>query len=155
MATVESVGAVPETVSQGGKSLVTPVINDNSGQVQIKVYLDKSVAGVNVSIAGEPLTFTTDADKIGVRGFVVGVLEQPALGVLEVAEGEASFLFTAKGSTPVREVVTAPGNLTLAGMSRKYGMTEDALAELNPVLRRKFYGSGRDLPEGTLVTVMV
>jgi hypothetical protein len=155
MATVESVGAVPATVSQGGKSVITPVINDNSGAVQIKVYLDKSSAGVTVDVAGEPLTFTTDETKVGVRGFVVGVLEESALGTLTVAEGGSSFLFMAKGASPVKETVTAPGNLTLAGMSRQYGMTEDALADMNPVLKRRYYGTSRPLPEGTLVNVLV
>ncbi len=93
MATVTSVTATPSTVAPGGgTSTITAAITNTGSTATVTVQVDGSSGAGTISLTGEPLAYSVDQTKVGVRGFVVGKVDQG--GTLTVGADGASFKFT-------------------------------------------------------------
>lgn len=97
MASVTAVTASPVVVApHGGTCTITPTVTNASSTFTGTVFDDTGgSASVVITVAGETLTYTVDATKKGLPGFITLVLSPPAAGTIAVAANGTSFTFTA------------------------------------------------------------
>jgi hypothetical protein len=97
MASVTSVTATPTTVTpHGGQATIVPTVVDPSQTFTGIVYDDAGgSASVTVTVEAENLTYSVDATKKGVTGYIVAVLSTGAPATIAVGADGASFVATA------------------------------------------------------------